>query len=293
MQDFQGKVAVITGAGRGIGRGIAFHCAKEGMKIVLTGIRVESLSKTAADLNAMGAKTLVVQADVSLLEDVEKLAEKSYEAFGAVHLLVNNAGVAGGPGSVWENTMDNWNWVMDVNFYGVLHGIKAFISRMIKQDAISHIVNVSSLSGLEEASWSYGVSKHAVVALTEALYHDLAENAPHIKTSVYCPGYVNTEFEQTDTDKRPRPARFNNNATRLPEEVRAGARDVFEQYGFSIEESARILFEGLRDDKLYIGPKAFQKQQPEILDLIRKRADNIVNERNPEHPIRRSSLNSS
>jgi NAD(P)-dependent dehydrogenase (short-subunit alcohol dehydrogenase family) len=169
MKDFSGRVAVITGAGRGIGRGIALQCAKESMKVVLAGIGMESLTKTAADLKAMGAETLIVQTDVSLLADVVNLTEKSFEAFGAVHLLVNNAGV-GAPGTVWKISMDDWHWVMGVNFYGVLYGVRAFIPRMIEQDTACHIVNVSSIAGVVEARGSYDVSKHAVVALTESLY---------------------------------------------------------------------------------------------------------------------------
>ena len=132
MRDFEGKVAVITGAGRGIGRGIALHCAHAGMKVVLAGIRMEPLVKTATDLKALGAETLVVQTDVSLLDAVENLAEETYKAFGAVHLLVNNAGVSA-PGTVWESGIDDWNWVMGVNFYGVLYGVRTFIPRMMEQ----------------------------------------------------------------------------------------------------------------------------------------------------------------
>jgi NAD(P)-dependent dehydrogenase (short-subunit alcohol dehydrogenase family) len=276
----KGKVAVITGAGRGIGRGIALQCAKEGMRIVLAGIGLESLTKTAADLKSMGADGLIVQTDVSLLVDVENLAEKSFEAFGEVHLLVNNAGVAV-LGSVLGSSMDDWNWQMDVNFYGVLYGIRAFIPRMIEQDTVSHVVNVAGLSGVIEGEGPYDVSKHAVVALTESLYHELADNAPQIKVSVYCPGWVDTEIDRID---RSRPERFKNDATLLTEEERANWREVLAS-GFSIEESARVLFEGLQNDSLYIGPKAFQNQLPGLVDVVRNRAENILNERNPEHPV--------
>jgi len=290
MKNFRRKVAVITGAGRGIGRGIALRCAQEGMKIVLAGIRTDPLTKTAADLNVMGAETLIVQTDVSSLEAVENLAEKSYEAFGSVHLLVNNAGVGAGPGTVWENTMDDWNWVMGVNFYGVLYGVHTFIPRMIAQETSSHIVNVSSLSGVVPAGGSYGVSKHAVVALSESLYSDLASKAPHIKVSVYCPGYVNTELDTIDTAERPRPERFAQNITQRTDEQRASLRESFDK-GFSIEDSAHVLFEGLQNDKLYIGPKAFHNQVSalpqfgELDEVIRNRAENIIHERNPERPV--------
>ena len=211
MNDFTGKVAVITGAGRGIGRGIALHCAQLGMKIVLAGIGMESLTKTAADLEALNAETLIVQTDVSQLEDIEILADECYTKFGAVDLLVNNAGVAV-PVSVLDSTLDDWNWVMNVNFYGVLYGVRVFVPRLIKQATPSHVVNVSSLSGIAPGGSSYGVSKHAVVVLTESLYFELADSAPQVKVSVYCPGWVDTEFDRID---RSRPDRFKGNATTL------------------------------------------------------------------------------
>lgn len=277
MKDFTGKVAVITGAGRGIGRGIALHCAQEGMKVVLAGIGMVSLTKTAADLKAIGAETLIVQTDVSQLADVENLAERSFTAFGAVDLLVNNAGVAV-PASVLDSTIDDWNWVMNVNFYGVLYGVRAFIPHMMEQETTSHVVNVSSLAGIAPGGGSYGVSKHAVVVLTEALYHDLANTVPHVKVSVYCPGWVDTEFDKID---RSRPERLKANATVMTDKERANWREALAK-GFSIEESARILFEGLKNDKLYIGPKAFQNQIPELADVVRNRTENILNEHNPE-----------
>lgn len=280
MRDFVGKVAVITGAGRGIGRGIALRCAQEGMRIVLAGIGMESLTKTAADLEAMGAETLIVQTDVSQEADVEALAKKSFASFGAVDLLVNNAGVAV-PVSVLKSTMDDWNWVMNVNFYGVLYGVRAFIPRMMEQKTTSHVVNVSSLFGLTSGRHgSYDVSKHAVVVLTETLYHELANTAPHIHLSVYCPGWVDTEFYRVDES---RPERFRANATVLTDEARANWRRKL-AVGISVEESARILFDGLQNDRLYIGTKAFQEQMPEIADVLRERTENIVNEYNPVLP---------
>jgi NAD(P)-dependent dehydrogenase (short-subunit alcohol dehydrogenase family) len=279
MNDFAGKVAVITGAGRGIGRGIALRCAKEGMKVVLAGFGMEPITRTAADLQALGAETLIVQTDVSQLADVENLAEKSYQAFGAVDLLVNNAGVAV-PASVLESTLDDWNWVMGVNFYGVLYGVRVFIPRMMKQDTTSHVVNVSSLSGIEYGGGAYGVTKHGVVVLTEALYNDLAKTAPNVNVSVYCPGWVSTEFDGVE---RSRPERFKGDATLPSDEQRMKWREALSG-GYSIEKSADILFDGLQNSKLYIGPKGFQEQLPEFAGEVRERTENILNEVNPEKP---------
>jgi len=279
MQEFSGKVAVITGAGRGIGRGIALQCSKQGMKIVLAGIGMESLTKTASDLEAMNTETLVVQTDVSQLQDVENLADECYARFGTVDLLVNNAGVAV-LASVLDSTLDDWNWVMDVNFYGVLYGVTVFVPRLIEQETTSHVVNVSSLSGIEAGGGSYGVSKHAVVVLTESLYFELADSAPHVKFSVYCPGWVDTEF---DGIERSRPDRFKGNTTIISEEERAEWREELSN-GHSIHESAQFLFDGLMKDNLYIGPKAFHTQLPDFADTVRNRTENILNEVNPEKP---------
>jgi NAD(P)-dependent dehydrogenase (short-subunit alcohol dehydrogenase family) len=167
---------------------------------------------------------------------------------------------------------------MAVNFYGVLYGVRTFIPRMIEQDSISHVVNVSSLSGIVSGGGSYGVSKHAVVVLTESLYYDLADTAPHVKISAYCPGWVATEFDEIE---RSRPERFKSDATLVTEKKRAGWRKALAG-GLSIEESAQILFDGLKDDKLYIGPKGFEEQLPELAGEVRDRAENILNEVNPE-----------
>jgi len=277
MKDFKGKVAVITGAGRGIGRGIALNCGQKGMKIVLAGIGMESLTKTASDLEAMNAEILIVQTDVSQLNEVENLADKCYDKFGSVDLLVNNAGVAV-PGTVLNSSLNDWKWVMDVNFYGVLYGVRVFIPRMMKQKTISHVVNVSSLSGILPGDGSYGVSKHAVLVLTESLYYELADSAPQIKISAYCPGWVSTEFYRVDHS---RPERFKENATIVSDEKRAGWREALSK-GHSIDESAQFLFDGLMSDKLYIGPQAFQEQLPELFDEVRDRTENILNEVNPE-----------
>ena len=277
MQEFKDKVAVITGAGRGIGRGISLRCAKEGMKIVLAGIGMESLNKTTADLEAFGAETLTVQTDVSILEDVENLATKSYEHFGAVHLLVNNAGVAS-PGSVLESSLDDWRWVMDVNFYGVLYCVRSFIPRMIEQDSGTRIVNVSSLAGIAQGGASYGVSKHGVVVLTESLYNELANQGSKVKVSVYCPGWVSTEF---DTIARSRPERYKKSMVDRSDEYRKGWRNALKN-GISIEDSANIVFEGIKKDQLYIGPKQFQAYDKTIADHVRIRTENILMGTNPE-----------
>ena len=276
MKDYRDKVAVITGAGRGIGRGIALRCAKEGMKVVLAGFGMESLTRTAADLDALGAETLIVQTDVSQVEQVENLAAATVEAFGHVDLLVNNAGVAQ-PGKSLEITLDDWNWVMGVNFYGVLYCLRAFVPGMIKRKQPSRVVNVSSLSGVLPGGGSYGVSKHAVLVLTESLYQDLAESAPHVKVSALCPGWVATEFYRVDQS---RPERFKAETTEVTDEYRETWRGWLTG-GITTDQLAQILFDGLARDQLYIGVQGFREAGQDVGDKVMARAQNIVQEKNP------------
>ena len=276
MKDYRDKVAVITGAGRGIGRGIALRCAKEGMKVVLAGFGMESLTRTAADLDALGAETLIVQTDVSQVEQVENLAAATVGAFGHVDLLVNNAGVAQ-PGKSLEITLDDWNWVMGVNFYGVLYCLRAFVPGMIKRKQPSRVVNVSSLSGVLPGGGSYGVSKHAVLVLTESLYQDLAESAPHVKVSALCPGWVATEFYRVDQS---RPERFKGETTEVTDEHRETWRGWLTA-GITTDQLAQILFDGLARDQLYIGVQGFRETGQDVGEKIMARAQNIVQEKNP------------
>ncbi len=279
MQKTNQKTAVITGAGRGIGRGIALHAARLGMNVVLAGIGLESLTNTAADIDQLGVQTLIVQTDVSRPDAVEQLAEKSYDHFGRVDLLVNNAGVAV-PGSLLDATLDDWQWVMGVNFYGVLYGIREFVPRMMAQEHGSRIVNVSSLSGVLPGGGSYGVSKHAVLVLSESLYFELAQREANVRVSVFCPGWVASEFYRVDQS---RPARFQTAASTISEQQRAGWREAIER-GISIEDAAQILFDGISADKFYIGPQAFTEQVPTLPDVVRQRAENIINEQSPQLP---------
>ncbi len=279
MQEFQGKVAVITGAGRGIGRAMAFRCAREGMKIVLAGIGMESLSKTNADLNAIGTDTLVVQTDVGIEGQVENLANRAYERFGEVHLLFNNAGVEVREDSILNTTTDDWRWVMDVNVYGVLYGIRAFVPRMIRMETHAHIINNASLAGFTPAytaRGSYAVSKHTVVAMTEALYGELAEVAPNIKVTIFAPGMVVSEFHSIE---RSRPTRYPETASapETPEETTARQQDRTKR-SMPADQAIDILIDAIREDLLYIGVKAFGVLAP---DWIRQRAQNMLDESNP------------
>ena len=171
MREFKGKVAVITGAACGIGRAIAERCLSEGMKVVLADVNDSDLATAETELTSLGGSVLAVRTDVSNRSDVERLAQQTLDAYGQVHLLVNNAGIGAG-GSPWEATWNDWEWAIGVNLWGVIHGVKVFTPLMLAQNVECHIVNTASTAGLAVggASAPYSVTKHGVVALSESLY---------------------------------------------------------------------------------------------------------------------------
>ena len=277
MQQFRDKVAVITGAGRGIGRGIAARCAREGMKVVLAGIGLESLARTEADLRSQGATVLSVQTDVAKVADVERLAEKTLAAFGAVHLLVNNAGAGAGT-TVWESTLADWEWTLGVNLWGVIYGVRVFTPIMIAQDTECHIVNVSSVAGMLAGPGLgiYKVAKHGVVSLSETLYYELAQRGTQVGVSVLCPGSVKTEIMTGD---RNRPAELQNDPREviMTPEVEQWYRELYAARGVrhGSGKGRRSVFAAVAAKQLYI------LTHPRLNDAIKTRADDIVLQRNP------------
>ncbi len=274
MKEFKDKVAVITGAASGIGFGIAERCAQEGMKVVLAGINQENLIRAEESLKPTGATTLCVQADVSKFEDIESLAAKTLDAFGAVHLLVNNAGVGAG-GSAWESTLADWQWVIGVNLYGVIYGTKVFVPIMLAQDTDCHIINTSSIAGLlsYHPSAPYQVTKHGVVALSENLYYSLAQWNAKVKVSVLCPAWVNTQIMNAE---RNRPIELANAPSSEPisPEFKKIVEDMRQavQEGISPQEVADCVFQAIRDEQLYIlthpdWNSEIQKRMQDILQL--------------------------
>ena len=288
MKEFRGKVAVITGAASGIGRGLAERCAEEGMKVVLADVEEEALSLTDADLKAGGASTLAVVTDVSKADDVEALAQKTLDAFGAVHLLCNNAGVGAGF-SIWESTLADWQWVIGVNLWGVIHGVHTFVPIMLKQGTECHVVNTASMAGLASgpSQGIYKVTKHGVVSLSETLFHELAMVGANVGVSVLCPGFVNTNVSDCE---RNRPSELQNDpAVQMERErvmaipevqavVQALQRSILE--GMSPRQVADIVFDAVREKKFYILANA----EP-FRPTIQSRLEDIVQERNPTRVI--------
>jgi NAD(P)-dependent dehydrogenase (short-subunit alcohol dehydrogenase family) len=277
MKEFKGKVAVVTGAASGIGYGIAERCAQEGMRVVLADVEESALAQAEQELRATGATVIAVQIDVSKASDIEVLAQKTLNAFGAVHLLINNAGVGAGT-TVWESTLADWEWVMEVNLWGVIHGIRVFVPIMLKQDAECHIVNTASIAGLISGSGLgiYKVTKHGVLSLSETLYCELAERDAKIKVSVLCPGWVNTRIIDSE---RNRPIELQNEpGSKLvaPEdETRIQAMVQAVQTGLSPQHVAQDVFDAIRNGEFYI------LTHPDLKPLVQQRMENILQGHNP------------
>ncbi len=266
------KVAVITGAASGIGKGLAERFAGEGMRVVLADVAEEPLVKLAADLKAKGATVLAVRTDVSNAAEVENLAARTLEAFDAVHILCNNAGVVCSR-PVWEHTVADWEWVLGVNLWGVIHGIRAFVPDMLAQGNACHIVNTASILGLVGGSGEgiYKVSKHGVVALSETLADELAQKGANIQVHVLCPGWVRTGILDA---ARNRPDALQNPAEKKqPQETVIGdSRNTRAEMeaGLSPAEVAEHVYKAIQNGTFYI------HTHPEHKAWIRERMERIL-----------------
>ncbi len=277
MQELRNRVAVITGAASGMGRAIAARCAREGMRVVLAGINEENLKKVEAELRSNGATVLSVRVDVSVLSDVEALARETLDAFGAVHLLVNNAGVVAGA-SPWESTASDWQWVIDVNLSGAIHGVKVFAPIMLGQKTEGHIVNNASAAGLINfhPSAPYQVTKAAVVALSENLYHWLSCHGSLVGASVLCTGPV---ASQIGDSRRNRPAALADEAVELDPAARMAlfkAQSSAQLEVLSPAEVADVVIDGVREGRFYL-----ITHQESGMPLIRERMEDLLAARNP------------
>jgi len=278
MKEFKGKVAVVTGAASGIGRGIAERCVGEGMQVVLADIEESSLTKAEAELKAAGGTVLAVKTDVSKCGEVERLARRTLEAFGQVHLLFNNAGVGAG-GAPWEATWNDWEWVIGVNLWGVIHGVKVFTPLMLAQNTECHIVNTSSTAGLIVGGGlaPYAVTKHAVVALSESLYLSLQQRNSLVKVSVLCPGLVRTNILDAE---RNRPPELRNEPVPLTPDMQAGLAAFKAAIDASMPplQVADAVFDAIRKEQFYI------LSHPEWLEAVQLRTDKLLRMENPENP---------
>ena len=280
MKEFKGKVAVVTGAASGIGHAIAQRCATEGMKVVLADVNEGGLSRIKKELEAQGATVLTVSIDVSRARDVEALARRTLDTFGGVHLLFNNAGVIT-TGTVWEDTLEDWEWVIGVNLWGVINGVRTFVPLMLAQDSEALIVKTSSMRGFsrDRENGAYGVTKHGVTSLSETLYYELAERGDRVKVAVLCPGPVDTPIIDAAENRVVERQKAEGEGGLTLEEAAMFQRLHHKtQTGMSPEDIAEKAFEGIREDKFYI------ITQPEEMPRVRRRMEAILEERNPTLP---------
>ena len=286
MNRFENRVALITGGASGIGRAVATRFAEAGMRVVLADIQEDALDRTASELAAAGHQVIGVRTDVSVGESVEALAATVMAEFGAVHVLHNNAGVGVG-GYLWTHTQRDWEWVLGVNLWGVIHGVRVFVPLMISQGEPAHIVNTASMAGLISVPGlgAYNVSKHGVVTLSETLERDLRIAGAPIGVSVLCPGLVMTNIFESH---RNRPGDISDEGQDpgllgLTAAADGPARaDALESFGTMLtpEQVATAVLEGVVDDHFYI----LTHPEP-ARSLVRSRADDIIEARHPS-PLR-------
>jgi NAD(P)-dependent dehydrogenase (short-subunit alcohol dehydrogenase family) len=247
MRELTGKVAVVTGGGSGIGRALALACAEAGVDVVVADIEAAQAEAVAAEVRAAGRRALAVQTDVSKPESLEALADRAYGEFGAVHLLFNNAGVLFFK-PVIEMTPADWQWIFSVNFFGVVHGVAAFLPRMLAQGGGAHIVNTGSMSSLSArapGTIGYASTKYAVCAYSELLRQELAPEG--IGVSLICPAGVRTLIRAAE---RNRPAELGG-PTPLDEQPEWN-KDIEQEGRIEPAEVARQTLEAVREDRLYV-----------------------------------------
>lgn len=271
MQTFEGKTAIVTGAASGIGLALAERCAVERMNVVLADIEEAALERAVQTLEQRQARVLGVTCNTMIEDSVQNLAERASEAFGAVHMLFNNAGVASTAGAgraVWEIPARDWEWVLGVNFYGVLYGIRALVPHMLAHGEPSHIVNTASLAALMPGGGTYGVSKHGVLALTEGLQRDFMDRGANINASVLCPGFVNTNIHAAERN-RPQSVAVEPGKPERVETASAVMQDMLTR-GKDPAEIADVVFRSIAENRFYILP------HPAWDEFVRGRVEQVL-----------------
>ncbi len=283
MKDFSNKVAVITGAASGFGREFALIGQKLGMRLVLADVQKDALESFAAQLRAEGTPVIAQVCDVRHAQEVQALADAAIAEFGVVNLLFNNAGVGSG-GLLWENSIADWEWVLGVNLWGVIHGVRTFMPLMLASAKADpnyegHIVNTASMAGLLNAPTMgvYNVSKHAVVSLSETLYQDLQLVQAPIAASVLCPYFVPTGISQSHRN-RPEDVKNTSGPTTSQLVAQSMTDKAVNSGKVSAAEVAEMTFEAIAKGQFYIYSHPFP------LASLQARMEEIVQIKNPGDP---------
>jgi len=277
MKKLKGKVAAVTGAASGLGRSMALAFAAEGMDVALADVDEVNLTAVADEVQEKGVRAITLKVDVSQAAQVDGFRDQTIARLGAVHVVCNNAGVA--PlGAAWESSAADWEWVLGVNLWGVIHGVRAFVPALIAQKE-GHIVNTASVAGLisPPGMGAYNVTKHAVVALSETLYHDLRERKSKVGVSVLCPAYVPTGIADCE---RSRPKHLAaSEKSRETQAKEAMVRKAVKSGKISAEEVAQAVVKAVKADRFYI------LTHEGIRPAIRARMEDILKARAPRNPL--------
>lgn len=279
-----GQTAVITGAGSGFGLELARLGARQGLNLVITDVQADALEAATAELTGLGAQVAAWRGDVSREQDVQALVDLCRERFGVPNLVINNAGVAHG-GLIWEHTQRDWEWVLGVNLWGVIHGMRLFTPLMLeaaRRDPAwqGHIVNVASMAGLLNAPnmGAYNVSKHAVVSLSETLYQDLALVTEQVHASVLCPYFVPTGIHKSHRN-RPAELRGDDQPTASQMIAQAMSSKAVTSGKVTASDVAQLVFDGVRQGQFYL------YTHPKALGMVQTRLEDVVQARNPTDPF--------
>ena len=283
MKHFKGRTAVITGAASGFGLEASRLAALEGMNVVMADVQQDALDKASAEIEALGAAVLPYRLDVSKAEQVAALSQATVQRFGVPHFIFNNAGVGGG-GLIWENSLQDWEWVLGVNLMGVVHGVRSFVPMMLEAARRDpgyegHIVNTASMAGLVNPPnmGVYNASKHAVVAISETLYQDLRLVTDQISASVLCPFFVTTGITRSE---RNRPAELAASKPTKSQLISQAMTDRAVGSGrVTAPMVAQFVFDALREQRFYI------YSHPRALASVQSRMEDLLEPRNPTDPF--------
>ncbi|MBW2496789.1 MAG: SDR family NAD(P)-dependent oxidoreductase [Deltaproteobacteria bacterium] len=279
MKEMRGRVAVITGAASGIGRGMAEAFAGAEMKVMLSDVRAEALDAAAKALRDQGATVESVVADVRDPDAVQRLADRTLETFGSVHVVCNNAGIASSSSLLWEAPLEEWDWHLGVMVMGAVHGIRSFVPILLEQGDEGHVVNTASMGGLITGSHAeavYMTAKHAVVALTEGLQDQLASVSDRVKCSVLCPAFVTSNVY--DSYEELRPGRVKSHlGTEEGRQMVAGMKHFLDS-GMPAREAGEIVLQAIHDERFYI------LTHPEWASMVEGRMRGILDGTDPQRP---------